>query len=101
MKVHKWKDVKQKKLSKQEISKINLEIQNEILEMNLKSVRELIGKTQQEVAYITDMNQSELSRIENRNDHLISTLKRYIEALGGDLEVTAKFGDKSVRLRGI
>lgn len=101
MKVHKWSNVKRKKLSEKQINEINLEVQNEILEMNLKTVRELIGKTQQEIADISQMKQSELSRLEKRNDHLISTLRRYIEALGGNLEVTAKFGDKSVRLKGI
>jgi hypothetical protein len=46
------------------------------------------------------MTQSELSRIESRNDHLTSTLRRYVEALGGQLEVTAVFGTRRVKLIG-
>ena len=45
--------------------------------------------------------QSEVSKAERRDDHLLSTLRRYIEALGGELEVVARFGDKSVRLKGV
>jgi hypothetical protein len=34
-------------------------------------------------------------------DFRLSTLKRYVEALGGELEVVAAFGDKRVRLRAV
>jgi hypothetical protein len=44
------------------------------------------------------MTQSELSRLESRGDHRISTLRRYVEALGGELEVTALFGGRRVKL---
>ncbi|WP_409371075.1 helix-turn-helix domain-containing protein [Marinomonas pontica] len=37
--------------------------------------------------------QPNISQIENRPDALISTLKQYIEALGGKLEIHAKFPD--------
>ena len=45
-----------------------------------------------------EMTQSELSRLESRTDHLTSTLRRYVEALGGKLEVTAVFGGRRVKL---
>jgi hypothetical protein len=41
----------------------------------------------------------ELSRLESRNDHLTSTLRRYVEALGGRLEITAVFGERRIRLK--
>jgi hypothetical protein len=44
------------------------------------------------------MTQSELSRLESRGDHRISTLRRYVEALGGELEVAAIFGGRRVKL---
>jgi hypothetical protein len=47
------------------------------------------------------MAQGELSKIENREDHRLSTLRRYIKALGGDLEVVAVFDDKRIRLHGV
>jgi hypothetical protein len=45
------------------------------------------------------MDQSELSKAERRADHRLSTLRRYVEALGGELEVFARFGSKRVRLK--
>ena len=57
-----------------------------------------MGATQVDAASRAEMTQSELSRIERRSDHLVSTLKRYVHALGGELEVTAVLGKKRVRL---
>ncbi len=37
------------------------------------------------------LTQSEVSRIEGRADALVSTLRRYIEAIGGKLEIVAAF----------
>jgi hypothetical protein len=48
-----------------------------------------------------EMKQSELSRAERREDHLLSTLRRYVEGLGGELQVVARVGDKVVKLRGV
>ena len=101
MKIHRWEDIKRRKLSPEKVEQIRQEVEEEILEMNLHAVRELAGKTQADVAQATGMSQSEVSRAEHRDDHLLSTLRRYVEALGGELEVTARFGDKSVKLRGV
>jgi hypothetical protein len=54
--------------------------------------------TQVDAARAAEMTQSELSRLESRGDHRISTLRRYVEALGGSLEVTAVFGTRRVKL---
>ncbi len=69
------------------------------LELNLKGVRELRGKLQVEIAPMMGMDQSELSKSERRPDRLVSTLRRYIEALGGKLEIVARFGKTTVRLK--
>jgi hypothetical protein len=44
---------------------------------------------------------SKVSRLEHRADVRLSTVKRYVEALGGELEVFAAFGDRQVRLRAV
>jgi hypothetical protein len=49
------------------------------------------------------MDQSDVSRLERRNDLgdcQVSTLRRYVEALGGSLELVAAFGDKRIILVG-
>jgi len=76
------------------------ELEPEPEAMTLKGLRQGLGQTQAQVSVLASMTQSELSRIESRNDHLTSTLRRYVEALGGQLEVTAVFGTRRVKLIG-
>ena len=101
MAVHKWNELKRKRISSERLAEIEARVEQEVLEMNLAAVRELAGKTQVEVATEMGSTQSEVSRSERRQDHLVSTLRQYVRALGGELELTARFGDKSVRLRGV
>lgn len=101
MKVHRWHDVRRKKLSQEQIEENDRWVEQDVLEMNLRALREFTGTTQVEVARAADMSQSEASRAERREDHLISTLKRYVEALGGELEVFAVFDDKRIKLKGV
>lgn len=101
MRLHKWSDVRARKFSPDLLAKIDAEVDAEVLEMNLRELRELTGKTQVEVSATTEMNQPELSRVERRKDHLISTLRRYVNALGGELEVSAVFKNKRVKLTGV
>lgn len=100
MKVHRFEDLKKKKLSPDEQKDVDAAVEAELLEMDLRAMRELLGLTQQDVARITKMSQPEISRMERRADHRLSTLRRIVQALGGDLEVVATFGDRRIRLRG-
>lgn len=58
----------------------------------------MLELTQAQVGASAAMTQSELSRLEGRSDHLTSTLRRYVEALGGRLEINAVFGERRVKL---
>ena len=62
--------------------------------MTLRDVRKDLGLTQVELAGLAGMSQGDLSRLERRTDHLLSTLQRYVQALGGQLEVAAIFGSR-------
>ena len=104
MKLHRWEDIKRKsKLSPDRREKIakgaRAEMVAELIEGDLRAVREIAGKTQVEVAEILDTTQSELSRLERREDYKLSTLRRYIEALGGELEIVARFADHAVKIK--
>ena len=64
------------------------------LESSLRTVREAAGKTQVEVSRESGIAQGEISKIENRDDlgpMSVAVLRRYIEALGGELELVAVF----------
>lgn len=99
MKLHKWSDVKRAKLEPSRLERVQHRVEKELLEANLSELRQAVGVTQVEAAEAAEMTQSELSRLERRPDHLVSTLRRYVESLGGELEVTAVFGKKRVRLK--
>lgn len=101
MKIHKWDELKRQRTTPERLEEIETLVQDEVLAMNLAAVREMAGKTQAEVAELMGASQSEISRSERRSDHLVSTLQEYVRALGGELEITARFGEKSVRLRGV
>ena len=60
--------------------------------MNLQQLREYVRKTQGDVARRSSVSQPQLSRIEGRRDHLVSTLRKYVRALGGDVAVVAEIG---------
>jgi len=90
-----------RKLSSTPAGEIRGRAPSGLLEMNLRGLRESMGKTQDEAARLAELSQSQLSKIEGRKDHLVSTLRRYVEALGGDLEVVALVGKKRIALRGV
>ena len=99
-KLKKWEDVRRKRFSAVELQEIDREVEEELLEMDLRAIRELLGKTQVELAEAVEMTQSQVSKLEHRGDHRVSTLRRVVGALGGQLELIATFGNKRLKLRG-
>ena len=67
-------------------------------ELLLSEIRELAGKSQKQIADLIGIKQPSLSKLENQSDMQISTLRRIVRALGGELEVIAKFPTGTVRL---
>jgi transcriptional regulator with XRE-family HTH domain len=67
-------------------------------EMALAEVRQARERSQKELARALKINQPAVSKLEKRTDMYVSNLRRYIEALGGTLEITAKFSDGSVKI---
>jgi Helix-turn-helix domain len=67
----------------------------------LRELRARAGKTQDDVATSSGVSQIEVSRAESRSDHRVSTLRRYVKALGGDLIVFARFGGRLIPLRDV
>lgn len=60
----------------------------------LKDLRQAVAQTQEELAAALGVGQDTISRLEKRSDMLLSTLRRYVEAMGGKLELVAKFPDR-------
>ena len=61
--------------------------------MPLAEIRRAIGLTQVELAASLDIAQGSVSKIENQADMYISTLRKFVHALGGELHLTAAFPD--------
>lgn len=86
-----WKELKREHLSEEEIDRIRRDAAMELVELSLGELRKNVGVTQEELAERMETAQPYLSKIENSEDYYLSTLKRYIEALGGHLEIRAVF----------
>ena len=72
--------------------------------LTMRVIREAAGKTQVDVAAQSQMDQADVSRLESREDFddcQVSTLQRYVTALGGNLELVAAFGNKRIVLCGV
>jgi len=60
----------------------------------LKDLRRAAEKTQEDLAEVLGVGQDTISRIEQRSDMLLSTLRRYVEGMGGRLELVAQFPNR-------
>jgi transcriptional regulator with XRE-family HTH domain len=66
--------------------------------MPLNELRRARSFTQDELATAMRTSQSEVSKLEQRTDTYISTLRNYVRALGGELDIVARFPDGEVRI---
>lgn len=63
-------------------------------EMTLRDLRKADALTQERMAEALHISQDGVSRIEKRSDFLLSTLRSYIEAMGGKLRLVVEFPDR-------
>jgi DNA-binding XRE family transcriptional regulator len=71
----------------------------EIVAYNLAELRKAKAVTQVEIAGLLTRGQSTVSAMEHSEDPKLSTLREYIEALGGRLEIAAVFEDERFELK--
>lgn len=69
-----------------------------LLEMQLQDIRKSRNVTQVELAQVLNVEQAAISKLENREDMYVSTLREYIRALGGELQLVAKFPDAEIKV---
>jgi predicted transcriptional regulator len=67
-------------------------------EATLRQLREARERSQVELAEELHIDQAAVSKLERRTDMYLSTLRSYIEAMGGKLEIVARFPTKAVRI---
>lgn len=69
-----------------------------LAEMPLHELRQARGLSQKMLADVLHVQQPAIAKLEKRTDMYISTLRSHIEAMGGELEVVAKFPDGVVKI---
>jgi DNA-binding XRE family transcriptional regulator len=67
-------------------------------EMALNELRAALEITQEQLARLLDVNQAAVSKLERRMDTYVSTLASVIRAMGGELEIHAKFPEGRVKI---
>jgi DNA-binding XRE family transcriptional regulator len=68
--------------------------------LGLTAMRKARGATQRQIAEAWDVSQANVSQIERTQDIFLSTLSKYIAALGGQMEIRAVFPDEVITLLG-
>ena len=69
-----------------------------VAEMPLHELRQARELSQVKLAQALNVNQAAVSKMEHRTDMYISTLRDYIRAMGGDLDIVARFPDGEVKI---
>jgi transcriptional regulator with XRE-family HTH domain len=87
-----WRELKHKATPEQ-VDRARRELEQALTLGELRKAREL---TQAQLAEALDTTQPGISAIERRTDLYVSTLRSYVEALGGHLQITAVFPDGAV-----
>lgn len=69
-----------------------------LAEMPLHELRQARGLSQQMLADVLHVQQPSIAKLERRTDMYISSLRSHIEAMGGQLDVVARFPDGTVKI---
>lgn len=92
MKLHKWADTKAK-CSPEVRAQIEAEARQLSEELHLAQLRKAKGLTQEAMAELLDVSQAEVSKMERRTELYVGTLRKFIEAMNGELVLAARFKD--------
>lgn len=68
-------------------------------EIRLAELRNALGVSQDELGRLLERKQAAISRLERRSDMHVSTLREFVKALGGKLELIANFPDGSYHIK--
>ena len=86
------------KLSPEAKAESNRRFKEALAEMPLQELRNARGLSQQMLAEALHIQQPAIAKLEKRTDMYISTLRSHIRAMGGELEIIARFPDGDVKI---
>jgi hypothetical protein len=87
------------KMSPEAQEQSHREYLNMLAEMPLHELRRARGLSQKALAALLHVEQPAIAKLERRADMYISTLRTHIEAMGGELEIIARFPDGAVKIQ--
>jgi transcriptional regulator with XRE-family HTH domain len=88
-----------KEMSPAARKRVDKRIRKTLLGMSLQELRQRVtGITQTELAEFMEVTQGAISQLEGRQDVLMSRLAAYVHALGGELQLVARFPDADIRI---
>jgi DNA-binding XRE family transcriptional regulator len=93
-----FKNLKQK-MSPTALKRAEKRADKILAEMPLNELRAARQLTQESLAKSLGINQAAVSKMERRTDMYISTLRQFVVAMGGELEITARFPDGAIRIQ--
>jgi DNA-binding XRE family transcriptional regulator len=94
---HKFREL-QTRISAERRARVEERVREAIKEMALDELRAAREFTQAELSQVLRVDQGSISKLERRTDMYIGTLRRYIEAMGGSLQIRAVFPDGEVQI---
>ena len=92
MKRQKWTDIKTR-VKPETRSRIESEARRLSDELHLSQLRKARGLTQEALAELLGVSQAEVSKMERRSELYIGTLRKFVEAMNGELVLAARFPD--------
>ena len=85
-------------MSPESRARVEVKTQAMLAEMPLNELRQARGLSQKMLAEVLHVQQPSIAKLEKRTDMYLSTLRSHIEAMGGHLEVIARFPDGAVKI---
>jgi transcriptional regulator with XRE-family HTH domain len=98
VKTKKWQDL-YGKLPQESRNRVEAQVKKALREIPLDELRSARRLTQQQLASQLDISQAVVSRVERQADMYVSTLRNFVEAMGGRLEIQAVFPDGRVIIK--
>jgi transcriptional regulator with XRE-family HTH domain len=86
-------EVLREKLTPEQRARSDAKLKALTAHVRLQELRKARAQTQETIAELMGVPQSAISKIEKRTDAYVSTIRRYLEAMGGHLHITAEFPD--------
>jgi DNA-binding transcriptional regulator YiaG len=94
---HKWRDIR-RELSPELEEETRDYVRSLVAAVTLNQLREARNLTQANLAIILGVNQGSVSKMEKRADMYVSTLRSFIQAMGGQLQIKAVFPEGEVQI---